>query len=65
MKLSESEVGDAVFDWLAGFRWSIAHGGGIAPGTPSAGAPTTVRSRDALERLNPCLRVELSTTPSA
>ena len=44
MKLSESEVGDAVFDWLAGFRWSIAHGGGIAPGTPSAGAPTAVRS---------------------
>ena len=36
MKLSESEVGDAALDWLAGLGWSIAHGPDIAPGTPDA-----------------------------
>ena len=69
MKLSESEVGDAALDWLAGFRWSIAHRPNIAADTPGA-EPHRLqcgrgerRSRGALERLNPNPQVKLSTTP--
>ena len=69
MTLSEGEVGDAALDWLAGFRWSIAHGADIEPGTPGAertdysAAVVGGRSRGALERLNPNTQVKLSTTP--
>ena len=57
-KLTESDVEDAAFDWLAGCGWNVVHGPDIAPDASAAeradysDVVLEGRLRGALERLN-------------
>ena len=64
MKFSESHVEDAALEWLTSLGYAVLHGPDISPDGPTPERVSydqvllTLRLREALERLNPCLPAE-------